>query len=240
MTQINRRDVLTRASLIAAATMIPVAFGATAADAEGRPDGKKISPESALKALKSGNLRHRHGKSIRKSYAPKGEALSKGQWPIAAIVGCADSRVHPDEIFDIAPANLFVVRNAGNVIDDDVLGSLEYAVEHLGVELIVTCGHSLCGAVKATEAVVLGGDLPGGHINNLVEKIRPALAALPVGHTLQQAVTANSKQSAQRALNDSEILLEAKLAGKLHVVSATYSLVNKKVYFYNEATVTPV
>ena len=136
-----------------------------------------------------------------------------------------------DELFDLAPGNLFVIRNAGNVIDDDVLGSLEYGVDHLGITLIVTLGHSLCGAVKATEAVVKGGAMPGHHVDALVNHIKPALTALPANHTLAEAVAANAEQSAKLAESESDVVKEFVDKGELKVVAATYDLVTRKVTF---------
>ena len=228
---LDRRKFLLGSAGVAAATLTPMWLGADAAFAEPRPDGKIITSAVAMKYLRIGNARWSSKTAVRKSYAPAGVPLEEGQWPIAAIVSCADSRVQPDELFDLAPANLFVVRNAGNVIDDDVLGSLEYAVEHLGVTLIVAMGHSGCGAVKAAEAVITGGKMPGGHVDALVNHISPALKALPVGHSIDQAVAANAKQSRDLILSESSMLEEAKAKGELQIVGATYSIPTRKVAF---------
>ena len=151
---ISRRSLLTKISLAAAATIIPSALfgeGARAGAPENpRPDGKLITPEEALAYLVAGNKRVVKGYTTHKNYAPAGKVFTDGQWPFAAILGCSDSRVQHDEVFDVLPANLFSVRNAGNVVDEDVLGSLEYAVEHLSSSLIVVMGNSGCGAFKAT------------------------------------------------------------------------------------------
>ena len=228
----SRRDFLTRVGAGAALSLVPLSLldGAWAAE-NPRPDGKEISPAEALTLLKEGNKRVVKGRAIRKNLSPAGKAWTDGQWPFAAVLGCADSRVHPDEVFDIAPANLFVVRNAGNVIDDDVLGSLEYAVEHLSVGLIVVMGHSNCGAVKATEGIITSGGKAGGHIDALVDKIRPAITALPAGHTLADSVKANAIQSAKLALSESALLEEAIKKGELKIVSSVFDLKTKAVSF---------
>jgi carbonic anhydrase len=228
----SRRDFLTRVSAGAALSLVPLSMldGAWAAE-NPRPDGKEIKPSEALTLLKEGNKRVVKGRAIRKNLSPAGKAWTDGQWPFAAILGCADSRVHPDEVFDIAPANLFVVRNAGNVIDDDVLGSLEYAVEHLSVGLIVVMGHSNCGAVKATEGIVANGGKAGGHIDSIVEKIRPAIKSLPANHTLADSVKANAVQSAKLALSESTLLEEAIAKGELKIVSSVFDLKTKAVTF---------
>ena len=230
--EFSRRDFLTRVGTGAALSLVPLSILNSAWAAENpRPDGKEISPAEALTILKDGNKRVVKGRALRKNLSPAGKAWTDGQWPFAAVLGCADSRVHPDEVFDIAPANLFVVRNAGNVIDDDVLGSLEYAVEHLSVGLIVVMGHSNCGAVKATEGIVANGGKAGGHIDSIVDKIRPAITALPAGHTLADSVKANSIQSAQLAMSQSSILEEAIKKGELKIVSSVFDLKTKAVSF---------
>ena len=232
--EISRRDALKGTGIAGIASLFTFGFGA-GAFAEERPDGQVFSGSKALKLLKQGNARWASNKPVRKSFAPAGKGLEDGQWPIAAVLGCADSRVQPDELFDIAPANLFVVRNAGNVVDDNVLGSLEYAIEHLGVELIVVLGHQACGAVKAADAFVLEGAKPGGHIDVIVKEIAPAIKALPAAHTTADAVKANVYQSAKQVMKNSEILDEAIKSGKLKVVSGQYSLHTKKVYFNGSA-----
>ena len=231
--ELSRRSFLLGSAGASAAVAGGLVLGSPAmAELMERPDGTTVSPKQALAYLKAGNKRWAARKPIRKSFVPKGKKAVDGQWPIAAIVGCADSRVQPDELFDMAPANLFVARNAGNVIDDDVLGTLEYGVEHLGVSLIVTLGHSLCGAVKATEAVVTGGAMPGGHIDALVEHIKPALLALPKGHSLEEAVDANAEQSAHLVETSSSIIEEAVAAGDLKIIAATYDLATRKVIWH--------
>lgn len=231
MTQISRRDVLKNGAAASILAMLAATGLGGNAFAAGRPDGKVISPAKALDLIKRGNIRWAAGKPVRANYSPKGQTLEAGQWPIAAVLGCADSRVQPDELFDVVPANLFVVRNAGNVVDDDVLGSLEYAVEHLGVGVIVALGHQACGAVKAADAAVMTGAMPGGHIDAIVNKISPAIKALPATHTIADAVHANALQTAKELIAQSPILEEAEKAGKLIVVSGEYSLHDKKVSF---------
>lgn len=232
---LSRRNLLKSTPLLAAGALLPTLFnssGAFAAAPENpRPDGKVITPAAALKYLQDGNKRVVAGHAFHKNYSPAGKVWTDGQWPFATILTCSDSRVQPDEVFDVIPANLFVVRNAGNVIDDDVLGSLEYAVEHLSSSLVVVMGHSGCGAVKATEAVIASGKAAGGHIDALVNKIKPTLLTLPKGHTLADAVNANARAGAEATLKESSILEEAMAAGDLKVVSAVFDLATKKVIF---------
>ena len=129
---------------------------------------------TALQSLKEGNERFVTGNLLPKdTYADDRKALCTGQHPFVVVLCCSDSRVAPEIIFDQKLGDLFVIRNAGNVVDDDVLGSIEYAVEHLGTHLVVVLGHSCCGAVTAT---CQGDDLPG-HIVDIAKRIKPSLNA---------------------------------------------------------------
>ena len=128
--------------------------------------------EWPLQVLKEGNARFANGKSTRKEdYSTDREQLVNGQQPFVIVLCCSDSRVAPEILFDQGLGDLFVIRNAGNVVDEDVLGSIEYAVEHLGTKLVVVMGHSSCGAVTAA---CQGGELPG-HVKTIAERIKPSL-----------------------------------------------------------------
>ena len=128
--------------------------------------------QKALKQLKEGNARFVSGAlTLKDDYAALREKLSTGQHPFAVVLCCSDSRVAPEIIFDQKIGDLFVIRNAGNIVDEEVLGSIEYAVEHLETPLVVVMGHSACGAVTAT---CQGGDLPG-HIIDLAKRIKPSI-----------------------------------------------------------------
>ena len=147
-----------------------------------------ISAEVAEKMLIDGNKRFFSEKyADRKIGKSERRELVKGQHPFAVIVSCSDSRVPPELLFDQGLGDLFVVRVAGNVLDAIELGSVEYAVEHLGAKLIVVLGHEKCGAVKAT---VDGGELPP-NIKAIADKIQPAVVAVKAKHSsnVYEAVT---------------------------------------------------
>ncbi len=134
-----------------------------------------VSKEKALELLIEGNQRFASGNP---AYPNQGaerrlEGLN-GQSPFAVIIGCADSRIPPEILMDQGIGDLFVIRVAGNIIDDAILGSVEYAVAHLGSPLVMVLGHNLCGAVQAA---IDGGEAPG-HIGALVEAIQPAVDAI--------------------------------------------------------------
>ena len=131
-----------------------------------------MNTKQALDLLKSGNARFVSGALTPKdNYATLREQLSASQHPFAVVLCCSDSRVSSEIIFDQKLGDLFVIRNAGNIVDEEVLGSIEYAVEHLETPLVVVMGHAACGAVSAT---CHGGDLPG-HILDLTKRIKPSI-----------------------------------------------------------------
>jgi carbonic anhydrase len=134
------------------------------------------TPVTAWKALKEGNERFIAGKPAHPSQSLEHRAsLTAGQKPIAAILGCSDSRVAAELIFDQGLGDIFVVRTAGQAIDSAVLGSIEYAVAVLNVPLIVVLGHDGCGAVKAAIGAIDDGAIPGGFVRDVVERVVPSI-----------------------------------------------------------------
>jgi carbonic anhydrase len=148
-------------------------------------------------------------------------AIAAGQHPFAIILGCADSRVPPEIIFDQGLGDLFVIRVAGNILDDAILGSIEYAVEELGTALVLVLGHERCGAVAATvkHAEVVG------HISTLINAIQPAVdrAKNEPGDLLDNAVRANIELVVAQ-LKSSMPVADLVLKNKLTVVGAQYNL----------------
>ena len=148
--------------------------------------------------------------------------VAKGQHPFAAVVSCSDSRVPPEVVFDQGLGDLFVIRLAGNVLTDEALGSLEYAVEHLGFKYILVLGHERCGAVEAT---IKGGEAPG-HIAGLVKAIRPAVEKVKnePGDLLDNAVRANVVMVVQQLRSSGPILEGLVKKGELTIDGARYDL----------------
>ena len=179
--------------------------------------------DDALERLLAGNQRFVADK---RAYPDQTSAhrreLTVGQHPFAAILGCTDSRVPPEIIFDQGLGNLFTVRIAGNIVDNASLGSLEYAVQHLGVPLIVVLGHSCCGAVQAALA---GGDMQG-QIATLVAAIRPAvkLARNRPGETLDQAVRINISMVVSQLRTAAPILAPLVDEGRIKILGSHYDL----------------
>jgi carbonic anhydrase len=153
--------------------------------------------------------------------------LAKEQKPFAALFGCSDSRLSAEIIFDVGLGDLFVVRNAGQVIAETILGSLEYAVEVLGVPLILVLGHDECGAIRATMNSTEGQVMPQGEfIHNLVERITPTvLAAKASGlNEIDQITALHIKDTINELIARSALIAERIESGKLAVVGANYKL----------------
>jgi len=202
-----------------------------------------VSADDALSALNRGNKRFVLMKTIKpRQTAERRSELTKGQNPFAIIIGCSDSRVPPEILFDQGLGDLFIVRTAGNVIDDVALGSVEYGVEHLGCRLIVVLGHQKCGAVDATIKQFKAGGVqesadPGSSsrefISVLVAAIMPSVkkASRLEGELFGNAIHVNAFEMA-RKLERSKIVTEAGEKEGLRIVCGYYALDTGKVDFY--------
>jgi carbonic anhydrase len=185
----------------------------------------KVNQAEALKRLIEGNARFASGRLSHTTAEYVAEARGKvaqSQRPFAIIVGCSDSRVEPELVFDQGLGDLFVVRAAGEVVDDVALGSIEYAVEHLGSALIVVLGHERCGAVSAA---VARAQEPG-HIAVVLKAIEPAVEQTSgqPGDPVENAVRAQARDVAQQLQGATPILAERVRSGQLKVVAARYDL----------------
>ena len=181
-----------------------------------------------LKKLLKGNQRYVEGQSKHPNTSPRArKKCSGGQSPPAAILACADSRVAPEILFDQGLGDLFVTRVAGNIPNPMILGSLEYAVEHLGTRLIMVLGHKRCGAVGAA---VSGKDLPG-HLPSLTRPIAGAVKKtrdLP-GDKVDNAARENVRRVVKKIRSCKPLLEERVIKSKLEVVGAFYDLDTGKV-----------
>ena len=189
-----------------------------------------VAPDAALARLREGNQRFATGAlGERTQIVEHRTELAKGQHPFAIIIACADSRLSPEILFDQGLGELFVIRNAGNLLDDHVIGSVEYAVEHLHATLVVVLGHSACGAVTAA---VGGGEAPG-HLRAIVESLAPAVAMArkKPGDPIENAVRINARLSAAALAESEPILREAVTASRIKVVAARYDLASGQVEF---------
>jgi len=202
--------------------------GTIGSSQEHKAPAATVTPDAVIAELKAGNAHH-----VAKAYqrphqsAARQRELASGQQPHAAILACADSRVPPEIILDQGLGDLFDVRVAGNVAGSPEIGSLEYAVSHLDVPLIVVMGHQKCGAVTAAA----DAGTPPGHLPTLVDLIRPAVTAATKapGDRVENAVRINVENQV-RALRESKPILEGYCTkGALKVVGAVYSLDTGKV-----------
>jgi carbonic anhydrase len=197
-------------------------------------DGKSgITAEQAMQKLMEGNARFVSNQVTHPNQAAERRAeVVSGQHPFAIIVGCSDSRVPPEVLFDQGIGDLFVVRTAGQVMDNVTIGSIEYAVEHLNVPLIVVLGHDACGAVKAT---IEGGIAPG-HLGSLVEFIKPAVdeakASGNESGLLNSSIDINVRNIVAELSATKPILSSKVKEGKLKIVGARYLLDSGAVKFY--------
>lgn len=202
-----------------------------------------ISTSEALKRLQDGN--RRFVEDSRNPEARIGEArrsaLVDGQTPFATILGCSDSRVPAEIVFDQGLGDLFVIRVAGNIVAPSQIGSVEFAAGQLGVQLVVVLGHSKCGAVHATlEELARPTESRSPNLASIVDRIRPSVLPLMESQPeadpdsiMPQAIRANIRAAANQLRHGSEILEKLILQNKLQVVGAEYSLETGVVEFFD-------
>ena len=185
--------------------------------------------------LDAGNRRFIAGKPAVKDLAARRASLVDTQAPTVAVLGCSDSRVSPELLFDASLGDLFVVRTAGNSPDPLGVGSLEYAVEHLHTSVIVVLGHTSCGAV---EAACSGEKAASANLAAVVEPIAPSCAVAKHGNTtdLALAVKDHVHRSAQQLLASSAIIKSAVARGDVSIIEAYYELDTGKVVRLDTAT----
>jgi carbonic anhydrase len=202
---------------------------------------EEMSADSALKELIEGNKRYVTGKSkaAKLTGAARRAVLATTQKPYAIVLSCSDSRVPPEIIFDKGLGEIFVVRVAGNIPDPVIIGSIEYAAEHLKSPLVVVLGHERCGAVTAS--VDAKGKAPG-NIASIVEAISPAVTdakktcpSREKAELVECAVTANVKRGEAQLTKKSPVLKHLVEKGELRIVGAVYDLDDGKVTVLKEA-----
>lgn len=191
-----------------------------------------ITADQALKILMDGNARFASGNPTHpdQSIADRRAELATSQHPFAVVVTCSDSRVPPEIIFDQGLGDLFVVRTAGEVMDNVTFGTIEYAVDHLNVPLILVIGHDGCGAVDAT---IADGEIPG-HIGSLVEAIKPAVdvARGMKGDLLNNSIDVNAMNIADKLNSTGPIISSAVKQGKLKIIGGRYRLDSGEVTLF--------
>ncbi|MET9027959.1 carbonic anhydrase [Nocardia sp. NPDC004168] len=193
------------------------------------------NPISAWKSLREGNERFVSGALLHPSQGAADRAkLVSGQHPHAILFGCGDSRVAAELIFDQGLGDMFVVRTAGHVVDSSVLGSIEYGVQVLNVPLIVVLGHDSCGAVKATIDALDGGEVPGGFIRSVVERVAPSiLVGRREGLSTVDEMEARHVVETSRLLMQRSMIISQRVAtGECAIACVTYKLAEGKVQLH--------
>lgn len=195
-----------------------------------------ITPEEALARLQEGNARFALGQSRQRNFPAKVRATAEGQYPFAVILSCLDSRVPAEIVFDQGIGDVFNARIAGNVLNDDILASMEFACKASGSKLIFILGHSNCGAVKgAIDNVELG------HLTGLLDRIKPAMAAVPAD---VQPRSSSNKKFVQKVADEnvhlvmkqirerSPVLREMLDQNKIGIAGGMYDLATGEIHFF--------
>lgn len=222
---LTRRSLFATAGATAvAAATVPVVAGATPSIADtGPPEG----PTAALVRLLAGNRRFKRGDSRHPRQTPRTvRELAAGQAPFVVVLGCADSRVPPEVLFDQGLGDVFDNRVAGNIVDDLLLGSIEYAIEHFAPPLLMVLGHERCGAVTAAIETIQSGGTAPGHIAAIVDALRPILEPVldEPGDPVENGVVANIRAQRAALVEGSEVVREHLDTGQLAVIGARYDL----------------
>jgi carbonic anhydrase len=195
-----------------------------------------VTPDGALAMLKAGNERFVRGTMVHCDLRTQVKATADGQAPIAAVVGCIDSRVPPELVFDQRLGDIFAARVAGNFVNTDIIGSLEFATQLAGAKLVVVLGHTECGAIKGAV-----DDARLGNLTALLANIRPSVARLrPVEgpqtsknkQLVQAAADQNARDAAAMLLARSEVLRALVAQGKLKVVAAMHDVSTGRIAWF--------
>lgn len=196
-----------------------------------------MTPSSSLEALKEGNTRFVNNNMVNRDLLGQVTDTTSGQFPFATILSCIDSRVSAELIFDQGIGDIFSARVAGNIVNEDVLGSMEFACKLAGTKLIVVLGHTSCGAVKGA---CDHADM--GNLTALVQKIAPAVNAVtePADESLRnsknltfvdEVASKNVQLTIEQIRKDSPILAEMEKAGEINIIGGMYDISNGKVTF---------
>jgi len=229
----SRRDFLRMGAFAALApSMIGAALAADPPKPGAAPAQNAISPAEALKRLTEGNARYAANDPNERDFSSGRAARAQAQYPVAAILSCADSRVAPELVFDQAPGDLFVMRVAGNIVNRDLLASLEYGIHFLGAPLVMVLGHSNCGAVDAAIKVVKTKAALPGHLPELITAIKPAVLVAQKtrqGNLLDNAIAENVRRQVAALKNSPPVVKKLYVGKKIDIVGAVYDLGTGKV-----------
>ena len=196
-----------------------------------------VTPQQVLERFKKGNERFANGHGTHRNYSQQVQATAAGQYPLATVLSCIDSRAPAEILFDQGIGDLFNARVAGNIVNEDILGSLEFASKVAGSRLIIVLGHTSCGAIKGACDNVKLGNLTG-----LLARIMPAVAAVPNDGTdrtsrnygfVEKVADRNVHITVQQVREQSPILKEMEDKGEIMIVGAMYDVKSGKVAWYD-------
>jgi carbonic anhydrase len=198
---------------------------------------KQLTPDDVIKSLKEGNKRFCAGSLTMRDHSKQIRDAVNGQFPKAVILSCVDSRVPIEDVFDKGIGDMFVARVAGNIVNEDILGSMEFSCKVSGAKLVLVMGHEYCGAIKgAIDKVELG------NLTALLKKITPAVESCSLTYAgsktskniefVDMVVRENVKITVQNIRNQSSILKEMEASGEIKIIGAYYDMDNGEVTFY--------
>ncbi len=197
-----------------------------------------ITPEKALELLKDGNERFTNNLKVNRNLLQQANETSDGQHPFAVILSCIDSRTSVELVFDQGLGDVFSVRIAGNIINEDILGSMEFGCKVAGAKIIVVLGHTKCGAIKGA-----CDHLEMGNLTALLSKIQPAVNDEKTvienrnsdnDEFVEKVATLNVKRTVHAILERSPILMEMLAAGEIGIVGGNHDLISGEVSFYDD------
>jgi carbonic anhydrase len=232
---VNRRQLLGQVTAAATVAAASLAQAQTSCAVFTKDTQSALTPDAALQRLKDGNARFVAGKTVNCDLIKQVKETADGQAPFAAIVGCIDSRVPPELVFDQRIGDIFAARIAGNFVNTDIIGSLEFATLAAGAKLIVVLGHSECGAVKgAVDNVKLG------NLTATLANIRPSLeklnyAGIPSSKNkelVQKVADQNAKDAAAMMMQKSEVIAKLVSEGKVKIVSAMHDIKTGQISWF--------
>jgi carbonic anhydrase len=229
-----RRTLLTTAVGLLTAPALLVAQDTTRTRSLSKEQRDRMTPEQVMQDLKTGNERFRTGRMVSHDYLHQKRATAAGQFPAAALLGCIDSRTPAEILFDAGIGEMFCARIAGNIIDDDLLGSLEFSCAVAGAKVILLFGHTACGAIKGAI-----DDVELGHLTGLLGRIKPAISATAFHGERSSANPAYVNAVAQTNVRlgveairlRSRVLADLEKSGSLRIVGAMYDLRTGTVEF---------
>jgi carbonic anhydrase len=230
----HRRALLTTAAGLLASPALPVAQDTTRSHGLSKEQRDRMTPEQVIHELSAGNERFRTGRMVSHDYLHQKRATAAGQFPAAALLGCIDSRTPAEILFDAGIGEMFCARIAGNVINDDLLGSLEFSCAVAGAKVILLFGHTACGAIKGAI-----DDVELGNLTGLLGRIKPAIAATALHGERSSAnpvymdavAQTNVRLGVEAIRSRSRVLADLEKSGSIRIVGAMYDIGTGRVEF---------